>query len=165
MDLWFVAFVGGLVGSIFMDVIEEIMSKVGIQSGVKATHIGRWAHGLSKGKFYYSDIDKVAPVNNELKIAFVFHYLVGGGLVALGYPVLLYFYNIFSLSLPIPLAVVYGLLTCVFPWFILMPSIGKGMAGNQMPAQAMPIIAPVISHLAYGLGLWLTLFVYSWAIV
>lgn len=158
------AFVGGLVGSVFMDIMEMYMGKFGIYSGVKGTHIGRWAHGLVKGDFYYQNIDEVAPVDNEMRIAFIFHYLVGGGIVALGYPVILYFLDVSTMVMHIPLAVIYGLLTCTFPWFILMPSIGKGVAGNKMPEQASPIIAPIVSHLAYGLGIGVTLFAYGWAI-
>lgn len=163
MDLWIMAFVGGLVGSAFMDIMEMYMGKVGIYSGVKGTHIGRWAHGLAKGKLYYDNIDDAAPVNNEIRIAFIFHYLVGGGFVALGYPVMLYFVDVSTLFMHLPLAVIYGLLTCAFPWLILMPSLGKGIAGNKMPTQVSPIIAPIGSHLAYGLGIGVTVFLYGLA--
>lgn len=162
MDFWGVAFLGGLVGSVFMDVVEAFMANRGIYSGVTGSHIGRWAHGLIRGKVYYSDIEKTEPVRNELKIAFIFHYLIGGGVVALGYPVMLSFVDLISSPFHLPWAIFYGLLTCAFPWFILMPSIGKGVAGRKMPIQAKPIIAPIISHLAYGLGIGVTISAYGW---
>lgn len=157
MNLWIMSFIGGLVGSVFMDIAENYMAKAGITSGVKGIHIGRWVHGLLSGKIYHPDIEVTAPVNNEVHIAIVFHYLVGGGGVALAYPVFLTFFDITHLARQIPLAVLFGLITCILPWFILMPFLGKGVFGKKMPERASPIIAPILSHLAYGLGIGITL--------
>ena len=157
MNLWIMSFIGGLVGSVFMDITEHYMAKAGITSGVKGTQIGRWVHGMLNGKIYHPDIETTAPVDNELRIAIIFHYLVAGGGVALAYPVFLTFFDITHLAWQIPLAVLFGLITCILPWFILMPFLGKGVLGKKMPEQASPILAPILSHLAYGLGIGITL--------
>jgi len=61
----------------------------------------------------------------------------------------------------IPLSLLFGLLTCVLPWFILMPAIGKGVFGHKMPADKKPLLAPILSHIAYGLGIGITLIFYG----
>ena len=157
MNLWIMSFIGGLIGSVFMDIAEHYMAKSGITSGVKGIHIGRWVHGLLSGKIYHPDIETTAPVNNEAHIAIVFHYLAGGGAVALAYPAFLTFFDKTHLAWQIPLPVLFGLITCILPWFILMPFLGKGVFGKKMPEQASPIIAPILSHLVYGLGIGITL--------
>lgn len=158
------AFIGGLVGSLFMDIAEGYMTKSGINSGVNGAYIGRWVHGLFRGKIYHPDIESATPVHNELHIAIIFHYLVGGGFVALAYPAALSFIDSVHFIWHIPFTILFGLLTCVLPWFILMPSIGKGVFGRKMPVDKRPVIAPILSHLAYGLGIGITLLFYCWLI-
>lgn len=163
--IWVTAFAGGLVGSVFMDIAELNMARAGISSGVTGAHIGRWVHGLAKGKIYHSDMETSPPVANELRIAGVFHYLVGGGVVALAYPVMLGLFDFSHIGWHLPLAMLFGVMTCVLPWFILMPAIGKGLFGRKMPTGSSPIIAPIISHVAYGLGIGIIVLIYSWVMV
>lgn len=161
LDVWIVAFVGGLVGSYCMDITESNMANNGIASGVKGEHIGRWVHGIFKGKFYHSDIDEYPTLKNELLVATIFHYLVGGGVVALAYLIMLMSFNVAGGVLHIPLSLLFGLLTCVLPWLILMPMTGKGLFGVGMPGNAKPILAPIVSHIAYGSGIGATFIVYE----
>jgi len=162
LTLWIMAFIGGLLGSVLMDITENYMEKFDINSGVNGSYIGRWVHGLFRGKIFIPDIEAATPVHNELRIASIFHYLVGGGVVALAYPAILSFFNSVYFVWHIPLSIIFGLLTCVLPWFILMPSIGKGIFGRKMPMDKSPVTAPILSHLAYGLGIGTTLFFYDW---
>lgn len=155
------AFSGGLVGAVFMDIVETYLSRFGINSGVNATHIGKWVLGLLQGRVYHANIDASAASNHELPIAAIFHYIVGGGVVALGYPAIMLFFATVEPVWHIPLSLLFGLMTCVLPWFILMPAIGKGVFGRTMPLDARPVLAPILSHLGYGLGLGLTVLCYD----
>ena len=40
MEILLIAFIAGIIGSLFMDITELLMSKVGISSGVKGAYIG-----------------------------------------------------------------------------------------------------------------------------
>lgn len=155
------AFTGGLIGSYFMDIAESYLSKTSINSGVTGTHIAKWLHGLVNGRFYHNDIDAAVPVNHGALIAGLFHYIIGGGVVALGYAALVSMLHVPSLAWHIPLSLLFGLLTCVLPWLILMPAIGKGVFGHKMPADKKPLLAPILSHIAYGLGIGITLIFYG----
>ena len=68
MEIWFVSFIGGFVGSFFMDLTEEKMAKYGISSGVTGAYIGRWVIGLRKGVFVHANIKNTKPVKNEIRI-------------------------------------------------------------------------------------------------
>ncbi|MGD2118294.1 MAG: DUF2938 family protein, partial [Chromatiales bacterium] len=155
-----VSVIGGFVGSVFMDVTEAMMGKFGISSGVSGAYIGRWVKGLTNGIFRHRNIVDATPVKNETLIAQIFHYLVGGGVVALFYPIFLEAIGQGTGSNHFALASIFGLVTSVLPWFILMPSFGWGMFGRNAPAGSKPVISPILSHIPYGFGIGLTLTAY-----
>jgi len=160
MEIWLISFIGGFVGSVFMDITETRMAKIGISSGVTGAYIGRWASGLIKGVFFHQNILNSVPVQNEIRIGQVFHFVVGGGVVALFYPLFLEFATFNEPFNHLLSATVFGLITSVLPWFILMPSFGWGLFGSNAPQGARPVISPVLSHIPYGFGIGLTVITY-----
>ena len=160
MEIWLVSFIGGLVGSVLMDITEAKMAKFNIGSGVTGAYIGRWVHGLFTGHFVHKNIADAQPVKNEGRIALAFHFIVGGGVVALFYPVFLLIFGFEASANHLFLATFFGLLTSVLPWFILMPSFGWGVFGLKAPSGARPILSPILSHIPYGFGIGLTLAAY-----
>ena len=160
MEIWLLAFIGGIVGSVFMDIAELKMAKYGIKSGVKAAYIGRWVYGILVGVLKHRDIAISPPIKNEVQIGQVFHFIVGGGVVALFYPV---FMSVFGLEVGhnyLISGTIYGLLTSGLPWFILMPSFGWGLFGARSPAKYKTVISPIIAHVFYGFGIGLTFLIY-----
>src|SRR4030067_3026276 len=87
MEILALAFLGGIVGAVLMDVTETYAAKVGITSGVNIALVGRWFLGLLRGQFAHADILYSKPFPREVKAGWAFHFLVGGGGVALIYPV------------------------------------------------------------------------------
>ena len=156
MEILLVSFIGGIVGSVFMDITEAKMSKLGISSGVKGTYIGRWVQGILGGVFHHQDIAKSQPVKNEARIGQIFHFVVGGGVVALFYPVFLSVIDFGFSSNHLMMSLVFGLFTSVLPWFILMPSFGWGLFGSKAPVGSRPVLSPILSHIPYGLGIGIT---------
>ncbi len=155
-----VSFIGGFIGSVLMDITESKMAKLGISSGVTGKYIGRWVYGLFNGVFKHQNIAETAPANNEERIAKIFHFVVGGGVVALCYPLLLEIIGFSSSSNHLMLATLFGLITSVLPWFVLMPSFGWGIFGVNAPRGSRPIVSPILSHIPYGFGIGLTLVSY-----
>ena len=143
-----------------MDITELQMSKIGIGSGVKGAYIGRWFHAILSGIFIHQDISKTKPIKNEERIGQLFHFIIGGGAVALLYPVFLIIIGLEASTNHLILGSVFGLLTSIFPWFILMPSFGWGLFGSKTPFESKPIISPLISHVPFGLGIGLTYVLY-----
>lgn len=160
LEIWFVAFIGGLVGSVLMDLTESQISKFGINSGVNGSYIGRWVKGLFSGVLTHMDIRKSAEVKNEALIGLIFHFIAGGGLVALAYPVFILMVGNDLFINHIIMSIIFGLLTSILPWFILMPAFGWGFFGVKGPAGTKPVLSPLISHISYGLGIGITLVLY-----
>ncbi|QLG44742.1 DUF2938 family protein [Costertonia aggregata] len=55
-------------------------------------------------------------------------------------------------------ALIYGIVTLVFPLFMVWPTLGFGVAFSKTPIQGTLIIKAIGLHLVYGLGLYLTAF-------
>ena len=91
-----------------------------------------------------------------------FHFIIGGGVVALFYPLFLLIIGLDASANHLLWATVFGFLTSVLPWFILMPSFGWGLFGSKAPSGSKPIISPILSHIPFGFGLGLTLVIYYW---
>ncbi|MDH5632669.1 MAG: DUF2938 domain-containing protein [Gammaproteobacteria bacterium] len=146
------AFLGGIVGAILMDITEHFAGRLGVTSGVSVGLVGRWFLGLLRGRFAYNDIQDSLPHRHEVKAGWVFHFLVGGGGVALVYPLVLQASGV-SLAINHLLGgVVFGLATSILPWFILLPSFGWGVFGRQGPQGSNALLASTLSHIPYGLG-------------
>lgn len=152
MEIFIYAFFGGIVGAMLMDITETYASKVGVSSGVTVALVGRWFLGLLRGRLRHDNILDVNPQRHEVLAGWLFHFLVGGGVVALFYPL---FFLLTGLSPPsnhLVGGLVFGLATSLLPWFILLPSFGWGVAGRRGPQGTNALLASTVSHIPYGLG-------------
>jgi hypothetical protein len=143
------AFLGGLVGAGLMDLTEFWAARIGITSGVNVALVGRWFAGLTRGRLRHADILDCPPVPRETRIGWAFHLVVGGGGVALLYPA---FSSVAPTTGPLLGGLLFGLATSVLPWFILLPSFGWGMFGRRGPRGSNALLASMLSHVPYGLG-------------
>lgn len=90
MEIFVWAFVGGIVGALLMDVTESYLAKVGVTSGVNIALVGRWFLGILHGQFAHSNILRSKSRASEIKAGWAFHFIIGGGCVALIYPLFFY---------------------------------------------------------------------------
>jgi hypothetical protein len=108
------------------------------------------------GRFVHQNIVDSSPVKNEKLAGWIFHYLTGG-IVALIYPVL---YLSSKVSVPaghLVDSLLFGLATSSLPWIILFPAFGWGFFGSRAPSGIRPLVATIILHTIYGLGLGIVL--------
>ena len=147
MELFGWAFAGGLFGAVLMDITETYAARFGITSGVDVALVGRWFLGLLHGQFAHTDIRNAEASPHEVKAGWIFHLLVGGGGVAMLYPM---FY--LATGWPLPSShvlggVLFGLATSLLPWFILLPSFGWGLFGRRGPSGSNALLASTLSHI------------------
>lgn len=152
MNSYLLAYAGGLVGAVLMDITETLAARAGLTSGVSVALVGRWALGLLQGQWTHADIRRSPARAGEVRAGWAFHFLVGGGGVALLYPMLL---PATSWTLPVQQlwgGVAFGAATSLLPWLLLLPAFGWGWFGRRGPAGANALLASTLSHLPYGLG-------------
>jgi len=146
------AYAGGIVGALLMDITETLAARAGVTSGVNVVLVGRWALGLLRGQWAHADIARSPARPGEVPMGWAFHFLIGGGGVALLYAAWLQ-----SIGWTLPAhrlwgGVAFGALTSLLPWLLLLPAFGWGWFGRRGPRGANALLASTISHLPYGLG-------------
>lgn len=146
------AFLGGLLGAVLMDLSETALARVGIRSGVSVALVGRWFLGLTQGRLAHADIRVSPSLEGEAGLGWAFHFLVGGGGVALVYPAVLLALDLPSSTHPILGGLLFGLATSLLPWFLLLPAFGWGWFGRRGPRGAKAWLASPLAHVPYGLG-------------
>lgn len=151
MNSFVLAYVGGIVGAVLMDITETLASGVGLTSGVSVALVGRWALGLLRGQWAHADIARSPARPGEVRTGWAFHFLVGGGGVALLYAA---FVHAAGFNAPIHHlwgGVIFGAATSLLPWLLVLPAFGWGWFGRRGPRGSNALLASMISHIPYGL--------------
>lgn len=153
MNSLVLAFVGGIVGAVLMDITETFAARAGLTSGVNVALVGRWALGLLRGQWAHADIASSPARPGEVRAGWAFHFLVGGGGVALLYAA---FVHAVGLNLPTQHlwgGVMFGAATSLLPWLLLLPAFGWGWFGRRGPRGSNALLASTVAHIPYGLGI------------
>ena len=153
MNSFVLAYFGGIVGAVLMDITETLAARVGLTSGVNVALVGRWALGLLRGQWAHADIARSPERLDEVRAGWVFHFLVGGGGVALLYAAFVHAAGITMPNHHLWGGVIFGGATSLLPWLLLLPAFGWGWFGRRGPRGSNALLASMISHVPYGLGL------------
>ncbi|MEJ8827053.1 DUF2938 family protein [Variovorax humicola] len=153
MSSFVLAYVGGIVGAVLMDITETLAGRVGLTSGVNVALLGRWALGLLRGQWAHVDIACSPARPGEVRMGWAFHFLIGGGGVALLYAA---FVHAAGFDVPIDHlwgGVIFGAATSLLPWLLLLPAFGWGWFGQHGPRGTNALLASTVAHIPYGLGI------------
>ncbi len=152
MNTFVLAYLGGIAGAVLMDITESLAARLGVTSGVNLALVGRWALGLARGQWAHANIVHSPARAGEVCMGWAFHLLVGGGGVALLYGAAA---QALGLTRPAELlwgGLVFGAVTSLLPWLLLLPAFGWGWFGRHGPRGANAVLASMVSHIPYGLG-------------
>lgn len=115
--------------------------------------VGRWVGHMRAGTLRHTSIVMAPRVRHERAVGWSVHYATGvlfalifGGLVGLcwlGDPTVIE-------------ALAFGALTLVFPFFIMQPAFGLGVAASKTPNPTASRFKSMSAHLSFGFGLYLT---------
>jgi hypothetical protein len=146
------AVVMGLGATLVMDLWNLFLRRVfGIPS-LDLRLLGRWVLHMPSGTFRHARIGAAAPQRFERAVGWLAHYSIGVSL-ALGFLLLA---PAGWLARPALLpALGYGLVTVVFPFFLMQPALGLGMASAKTPRPAQARAKSLASHAVFGIGLHL----------
>lgn len=117
--------------------------------------VGRWILSLAGGKFFHHTIISTPRMPGELLAGWVFHYLTG--ILFAFIPLLLNGAAWFS-EPSLAAGLLTGLLTLLAPFMILQPALGFGIAASRTPRPWRARLLSLLTHMAYGFGLYLTAF-------
>jgi hypothetical protein len=142
----------GLGATLLMDLWNLFLKRTfGIPS-LSYCVLGRWLRHMPTGTLRHASITAAAQKSHECTVGWIAHYSIGVGL-ALGLVALT---SGEWLARPTWLpALVYGLATVVFPFFIMQPSFGLGIAASRTAKPSLARLKSLVTHTVFGIGLYL----------
>ncbi|AOT10454.1 DUF2938 family protein [Pseudoalteromonas luteoviolacea] len=145
----------GLGATVFMDIWSEFLKRsFGIQP-LNYALVGRWTIHCLQGKLSHQSIANAKAKNFEGITGWVVHYITGV-IFAL---TIIFIAQVINMSLLLnPLFVIlFGTLTVCFPFFVMQPCFGMGIAASKMPKANIARLKSIGAHVSFGFGLYLTL--------
>lgn len=114
--------------------------------------LGRWLRHLPEGTFRHERIAAAPRRRHECAVGWIAHY-------SLGMAFALAFVALAPggwLARPTLLpALLFGIVTVVFPLFVLQPALGLGMASARAPNPRQARLKSLATHTVFGVGLYL----------
>lgn len=141
----------GIGATLIMDLWNMFLKRTfGIPS-LNYCLLGRWLRHMPGGTLRHENIAAAAQKSFECTVGRIAHYTIGVVLA-------LVFVALASgdwLARPTLLpALLYGLGTVVFPFFVMQPSLGLGIASSRTPKPMQARLKSLVTHTVFGVGLY-----------
>lgn len=143
----------GICATIFMDIITIIRTRLFQVKSLNYAWVGRWILGWSKAQFIHPNIIQAAPQAHEMLVGWLFHYLIGilwVCLFLLGHQLNLYPIHFTAIM-------IFALITTFVPFLIMQPAFGFGFFARKTPAPLTAIRNSLITHISFGLGIYISI--------
>ena len=143
----------GIGATLAMDLWNLILKRAFKIPSLNYCLLGRWLRLMLRGKFRHSSIAAAPEQPLECATGWLAHYSIGV-VFALGF--LLLAPGDWHTRPTLPPALLYGIATVVFPFFVLQPSLGFGIASSKSAHPARARAKSLGTHTVFGFGLYLS---------
>jgi hypothetical protein len=141
----------GIGATLVMDLWNVFLSRTFSIPSLNYCLLGRWLRHMSGGTFRHASITAAPQKPFECEVGWVAHYTIGVVFA-------LVFVGVTSgdwLGRPTLLpALLYGIGTVVFPFLIMQPSFGLGIAASRTPKPTQARLKSCLTHAVFGAGLY-----------
>jgi uncharacterized membrane protein YagU involved in acid resistance len=142
----------GLGATLVMDLWNLFLKRSFSIPSLNYCLLGRWVRHMPSGTLTHVNITAAPHKEFECAVGWIAHYTIGV-MFAL---VLVVLTSGDWLARPtLPLALIYGIGTVVFPFFIMQPSLGLGIAASKTPNPTQARLKSLMTHTVFGVGLYL----------
>lgn len=142
----------GIGATVIMDLWNVFLRRVfGIPS-LDYCLLGRWIRHMPGGTFRHASIAAASRKPFECPVGWLSHYSIGV-VFALGFVALAS--GVWLARPTLLVALLYGMATVVFPFFIMQPSLGLGIAASKTPKPGRARLKSLATHTVFGVGLYL----------
>lgn len=156
--VWFQIIVIGLGATFIMDLWAWIQKKLlGIPS-LNYALVARWVLYIPSGQWVHTPIMNTSPATRETELGWFLHYAIG--VIFALIHVLIMGAEWLKNPTMIP-SLVTGIVTIIFPFFIIQPCLGFGIAACKTPYPWKSRLLSLLAHLAYGAGIFITAYMMS----
>lgn len=142
----------GVGATLTMDLWAALLRRFGVPS-LNVALLGRWIGHMPRGRWFHESIARSTPILCEGLIGWCAHYAIGISFAAL----LLATYGLdWARSPTVRPALFVGIVTVLAPWLVLQPAFGAGIASSKTPTPLFNSLKSLVTHIVFGLGLFLT---------
>jgi len=150
MGIVIVGIVAGLIGTLAMDLLNNLVARTGMLQKIDVAMIGRMAAGWTHGCFRYGHPGEMERVGKENLYGYITHYAIGVILAI----IFLLGWDLWVGGPASPVwALAYGISTTIASLFFVFPAMGLGVFGRRSPEGVKASLSPLANHLFYGVGM------------
>lgn len=121
--------------------------------------VGRWFSYMQDGIFRHEKIGAAEKRPAECVIGWSAHYLIG---IAYACLLVIPASGAWLASPSLMPALILGIVTVVFPFFMMQPAFGFGIAAAKAPNPTQARIKSVMNHAVFGAGLYLSALAFNY---
>jgi hypothetical protein len=114
--------------------------------------LGRWICHMRRGTVRHESIAAAAPKPLECILGRTAHYTIGA---VLGVAFVALAPSDWLAQPTVLPSLIFGIITVAFPFFIMQPSLGLGVASSKTRNPLQARLKSLMSHTAFGVGLYL----------
>lgn len=141
----------GIGASLIMDIWNLFLKRTFGMPSLNYCLLGRWLRHMPGGTLRHASITAAPSKSLECTVGWIAHYTIG---------------VVFALVFVVPTAggwltrptllpaLVYGIATVAFPFFIMQPSLGLGIAASRTPNPTQARLKSLMTHAVFGVGLY-----------
>ena len=142
----------GIGATLVMDLWNLFLKRTFSIPSLSYCLLGRWVRHMPGGTLRHANITAAPQKPLECTVGLIAHYTIG-----------VVFALVFVvctsgdwLARPTVLpALLYGIGTVLFPFFILQPSFGLGIAASRAPNPTQARLKSLVTHMVFGVGLYI----------
>lgn len=148
----------GCGATLIMDIWLMFLKRIGVQT-LNFAFIGRWVGHLFHGRITHTSIGKASPIVYETPLGWITHYVVG---IAFAFMLTGISGVAWARAPSLGIALLVGVSTVAFPFLLMQPAMGLGVAASKTPNPVKNCIRSLINHSIFGLGLFLSACAIEW---
>ena len=141
----------GIGATLLMDLWNLFLKRAFRIPSLNYCLLGRWIRHMPSGTFRHASIGAASPKPFECQVGWIAHYSIGVTFALL--------FVLLSRDWParpsLLLALLVGIGTVVFPFFVMQPSLGLGIASSRAPKPMQARLKSLATHTVFGIGLYL----------
>jgi hypothetical protein len=141
----------GIGATLFMDLWNLLLKRAFSILSLNYCLLGRWLRHMPEGSFRHTNITAAPPKPFECTVGWIAHYTIG---VVLAVAFVLASGEWLTGPTLLP-ALLYGVGTVVFPFFLMQPSLGLGIAASRTSNPTQARLKSLATHTVFGVGLYL----------
>jgi hypothetical protein len=141
----------GIGATLIMDLWNLFLKRAFSIPSLNYCLLGRWVSHMPAGTFRHASIAAAPPKPFECAVGWIAHYTIG---ITLALVLVILTSGEWLARPTLLVALLYGIGTVVFPFFVLQPSLGLGIASSKAPKPMQARLKSLVTHTVFGFGLY-----------